>query len=315
MTSTTGPGRAPRGGSGLSASGGRSSGPRTRAAALVFLSPAMLVILAFTVVPMLLTFWISFHEWSMFTGLKDMRWVGLDNYATVITDDSHWAAMRNTATYCALSVLITVPLAFLVACLLFFPRLRGRGLVQMLLFATYVIPTVAIVVIWGNLYAPDYGPIPQLLQAVGIDSPAWLSDPDWALVALVIFNVWQMLGYYVVLLVAGLTHIPTDLFEAATVDGAGLVRQGWSIVIPLLRRSLVFVALMTLINSVQVFDPVYLLTQGGPADSTNVISYDIQRAAFQNGLAGEASAMAFSLFLLLVLVTGTLLGLSRRFER
>lgn len=281
----------------------------------MFLSPAMLVILAFTVLPMLLTFWISFHRWSMFTGLADMEWVGLDNYAAVITDQSHWAAMRNTAVYCALSLLITVPLAFLIACLLFFPRLRGRGLVQVLLFATYVVPTVAIVVIWGNLYAPDYGPIPQLLEAVGIGSPAWLSDPDWALIALVIFNVWQMLGYYVVLLVAGLTQIPTDLFEAAVVDGAGVIRQGRSIVIPLLRRSLVFVALMTLINSVQVFDPVYLLTQGGPADSTNVISYDIQRAAFQNGLAGEASAMAVSLFLVLVIVTGSLLGAARRGER
>lgn len=282
---------------------------------MVFLSPAMLVILAFTVLPMLLTFWISFHRWSMFTGLSDMQWVGLDNYAAVVSDQSHWAAMRNTGVYCALSLALTVPLAFGIACLLFFPRLHGRGLVQVLLFATYVVPTVAIVVIWGNLYAPDYGPIPQLLNAVGIDSPAWLSDPDWALIALVVFNVWQMLGYYVVLLVAGLTQIPTDLFEAAVVDGAGVIRQGWSIVIPLLRRSLVFVALMTLINSVQVFDPVYLLTQGGPADSTNVISYDIQRAAFQNGLAGEASAMAVSLFLLLVIVTGTLLGAARRAER
>ena len=114
---------------------------------------------------------------------------------------------------------------------------------------------------------------------------------------------------------APLYRIEPDLFEAAVVDGAGVIRQGRSIVIPLLRRSLVFVALMTLINSVQVFDPVYLLTQGGPADSTNVISYDIQRAAFQNGLAGEASAMAVSLFLVLVIVTGSLLGAARRGER
>jgi ABC-type sugar transport system permease subunit len=122
-----------------------------------------------------------------------------------------------------------------------------------------------------------------------------------------------MLGYYVVLLVAGLTQIPEDIYEAARIDGAGPIRQTFSITLPLLRNTLVFVLLMTVINSVQVFDPVYLLTQGGPANSTNVLSFDIQRTAFQNGLAGQASAMAFSLLIVLSLVAGAVsLGLRRR---
>jgi ABC-type sugar transport system permease subunit len=118
-----------------------------------------------------------------------------------------------------------------------------------------------------------------------------------------------MLGYYVILLVAGLTQIPEDLSEAAKIDGAGLIRQTWSITIPMLSKTLVFVLLMTFINSIQVFDPIYLLTQGGPAGSTNMISYEIQRSAFSYGLAGESSALAVTLFMS-ILVIGAVLGLA-----
>lgn len=270
--------------------------------AAIFLSPTVLVIGLFTVVPMIMTIVISFHRWSMFTPITDMQFVGFDNYARLLSDSARVQAIANTGLYVLLSVVITIPVAFLIAMLLYFPRLRGRNVVRVLLFATYVIPTIAIVIIWSNIYAPGYGPLSAIVQAVGITPPGWLSDPSWALLSLVIFNVWQMLGYYVILLVAGLTQIPEELYEAAKVDGAGLVRQTASITVPMLRGSLVFVILMTIINSIQVFDPIYLLTQGGPAGSTNVVSFEIQRSAFQYGQAGDASALAVSLFMLIVLV-------------
>ncbi|TRW44186.1 carbohydrate ABC transporter permease [Georgenia yuyongxinii] len=274
----------------------------------LFLSPTLLIIGTFIVVPMIMTVWISFHQWSMFTPIDDMTFVGLDNYARLLTDSTRVQAITNTAVYVGLSVLLTVPLALLVSLLLYFPTLRGKHVVRVILFATYVIPTVAIVIIWSNIYAPGYGPLSASLEAIGIPSPAWLSDPSWALVSLVIFNVWQMLGYYVILLTAGLTQIPEELYEAAKLDGAGIVRRTVSITVPLLRRSLVFVVLMTFINSIQVFDPIYLLTQGGPAGSTNVVSFEIQRSAFQYGVAGEASAMAVSLFMIIVVI-GAVLGI------
>ena len=286
---------------------------RHRVAAVGFLSPALLLILVFVAFPMAMTLWISLHRWSMLTPISQMKWVGLENYQAVLTDSTHLTAFRNTVVYVALSAAITIPLAVLLALLLYFPKLRGRGVVRVILFATYVVPTVAIVIVWSNLYAPSYGPIDAALSFVGITSPGWLSNPSSALISLVIFNVWQMLGYYVVLLVAGLTQISEDIYEAARIDGAGPIRQTFSITLPLLRNTLVFVLLMTVINSVQVFDPVYLLTQGGPANSTNVLSFDIQRTAFQNGLAGQASAMAFSLLIVLSLVAGAVsLGLRRR---
>lgn len=277
----------------------------------LFLSPALLIIGVFTLIPMGMTVWISFHSWSMFTPITEMTWVGLENYGRLFADSSRVQAIGNTVSYVALSALITIPLALLIALLLYFPRLKGKGLVRTILFATYVIPTIAIVIIWGNIYAPGYGPLSAMLGAVGIPSPGWLSDPSTALLSLVIFNVWQMLGYYVILLIAGLTQIPEELYEAARIDGAGVVRQTWSVTIPLLRPSLVFVALMTFINSIQVFDPIYLLTQGGPANSTNVVGFEIQRTAFQYGMAGESSALAVSLFMMIV-VAGAVLGLAMK---
>jgi ABC-type sugar transport system permease subunit len=270
----------------------------------LFLSPALLVIGLFTLVPMVMTVWISFHQWSMFTPITEMTWVGVDNYARLFTDPARVEALRNTVVYVGLSVLFTVPLAVLISLLLYFPRIRGKGLVRTLLFATYVIPTIAIVIVWGNIYAPGYGPLAAVFDAVGAESPAWLSDPKWALLSLVVFNVWQMLGYYVILLIAGLTQIPEELFEAAKIDGAGVVRQTMWITLPMLRPSLAFVVLMTFVNSIQAFDPIYLLTQGGPANATNLVSFEIQRSAFQYGVAGDASALAVSLFMVLLVIGG-----------
>src|SRR5690606_23576381 len=137
-----------------------------------------------------------------------------------------------------------VPLAGLVAMLLYFPKLKGAGVVRVILFATYVIPTIAVVIVWGNLYAPGYGPFSAVFTAVGVTPPGWLSDPRIALLSVVIFNVWQMLGYYVILITAGLTQIPEELFEAAKLDGAGIIRQTWSVTVPLLKPTLLFVVLM-----------------------------------------------------------------------
>lgn len=282
------------------------------AARVAFLSPALILVLVFTLIPIGLTFWISLHRWSMLTPMSQMEWAGFSNYTAVWNDATHREALANTFTYVGLSLLITLPLALLIAMLLFFPPLRGKSMVRVALFATYVIPTVAIVIIWSNLYAPGYGPFDTILSWFSIKSPGWLSHPRSALISLVIFNVWQMLGYYVVLLIAGLTSIPDDVYEAARLDGAGPIRQTFAITIPLLRNSLFFVAMMTIINSVQVFDPIYMLTQGGPINSTNVISFDIQRTAFQNGLAGQASAMAFSLFALIAILAGTFGLFTRR---
>ncbi|MBN9177492.1 MAG: sugar ABC transporter permease [Microbacterium sp.] len=268
----------------------------------LFLSPTILVIGLFTVIPLIITVVISFTDWSVFRALGDWKFVGLRNYEALLANTTRLQAIWNTVAYVVLSVVFTVPLAALVAMLLYFPKLKGAGFVRVALFATYVIPTIAVVIVWGNLYAPGYGPFSAIFTAVGLPSPGWLSDPRIALFSVVIFNVWQMLGYYVILITAGLTQIPEELYEAAKIDGAGIFRQTWSVTVPLLRPTLLFVLLMTVVNSIQVFDPIYLLTRGGPANATNVLSYEIQRAAFEYGKAGDAAALSVSLLMIVVLV-------------
>lgn len=286
--------------------GMRRAAPAHRGAATLFLSPALLVIGAFVLVPLGLTVWISLHEWSMYSPLGDMTWVGLDNYRSLWGSGDFRGSLWRTFLYSLMVVGGTLPLAFLLSLLLYFPTVRGRNIVRAILFSTYVIPTVAVALVWGALYAPGYGPLDQIVAALGLQPVGWISDPDVALLSLALFNVWQMLGYYTILLVAGLTQIPADVYEAARVDGAGQLRQTVSITIPLLQRTLVFVGMIAVINAVQVFDPVYLLTQGGPSNSTNVLTFDIQRTAFQFGLAGQASAMAISLLLVLAILAGAL---------
>jgi ABC-type sugar transport system permease subunit len=277
----------------------------------VFLTPGMAIILAFVLLPIVMTAWISLHRWSMFTSLGQMHWVGLANYRSLWGDGVFHHALQNTVIYAGLSLVITVPLAFVLGLLLFFPDAWGAGLLRTLLFGAYMIPTVAVALVWSALYAPDYGPINQAFEAVGLPTQPWLSSPDMALLSLVIFNVWQMVGYFTVLVVAGLTQIPGELYEVARLDGAGALRQTRSITLPLLRRTLTFVTVICAINSVQVFDSIYVLTQGGPVDSTNVLSFHVYRTAFEFGLAGQASAMAFVLLLVLAAASGIVLWAGR----
>lgn len=283
-----------------------------RATSAIFLSPALVVIGAFTLIPLIMTLVISLFRWSMLTPISKMSFVGFANYARILTDSGRLQVFGNTLIYVGLSVLITLPLAVVIAMLLYFPKLHGKSVVRTILFATYVIPTIAIVITFSNIYSPNYGPLATIIKAMGLPAPGFLSSPNQALVSLVIFNVWQMLGYYVILLVAGLTQIPSDLFEAARMDGAGVIRQMIYVTLPLLQRTLAFVALMTVINSIQVFDPIYLLTTGGPAGSTTVLSFDIQRQAFQYGLAGDASALSVMMLGLVALIGGVLAIVMRR---
>ena len=283
-----------------------------RATSAVFLGPALLIIGVFTLIPLVMTVIISLNRWSMFTPMSKMTFVGLANYARVLTDPSRLQAATNTLAYVGLTLVITLPLAVLIALLLYFPRLHGKAVLRTLLFATYVLPTIAVVITFSNVYAPKYGPLATIITTLGLPSPGFLADPRQALLFLVVFNVWQMLGYYVILLVAGLTQIPSDLFDAASIDGAGPIRRQLHVTLPLLRRTMAFVALMTVINSVQVFDPIYLLTTGGPAGSTTVLSFEIQRQAFQYGLAGDASALAVLMLGLVALIGGVLAIVMRR---
>ncbi len=268
----------------------------------VFLAPGVGLIALFVLLPILLTAWISLHLWSMYTPLTQMPFVGLANYQEVLGDPTFQQALLNTAVYTGLSVLLIVPLSLFFGIFLYRPAIHGKTVLRTLLFMTYMVPTVAVALIWGYLYSPLYGPLNQLLAAVGLPPQAFLGSTNEAMASLVVLNIWQTLGYYTVLVLAGLTQIPQDYYDASSIDGAGAFAQARYVTVPMLRRTLTFVGVIALINSLQVFDPIYVLTQGGPVNSTNVLTFDIYQTAFQFGRAGAASAMAILLLVVLAAV-------------
>jgi ABC-type sugar transport system permease subunit len=280
------------------------------------LSPAVGLIGVFILVPMALTIWLSFHDWSTQTGFEAARFVGLRNYEDIFGPISVGRDFRrafiNTAIYTALSVVMILPLSVVLGLLVYQTRVAGGKALRTVLFSTYMVPMIAVALVWSKLYSPTEGPFNQMLGWVGIGPQPWLASPDTALVSIVFLNVWQQVGYFTVLVVAGLTQIPGALYEAARIDGANRLQEFFSITLPLLRRTLLFSAVIAVINAVQVFEPVVLITQGGPAGSTNVLTYHIRRVGIERAQGGLGSAMAVTLMLSLIVVIFALFAFARR---
>lgn len=267
-----------------------------------FLSPGIGFIVLFVVIPILLTAWVSFHSWNMLTPFAKMPYVGVENYRQILSDPVFLAALRNTFLYSLISVAIVLPLSLTIGIFLFQTKVWASRLVRTLLFLPYVIPNVAVAIVWGYLYSPNYGPLNQILGFFHIPAQPWLGSVHEALISLVLLSLWQTVGYYTVIVLAGLTEIPKDYYEAASIDGASRWQTTRHITLPLLKRSITFIVIILTINSLQVFAPVYILTQGGPANSTNVVVYDMYRTAFNFLNMGQASAMAFILFLAILVM-------------
>lgn len=283
---------------------------------LVMLSPAISLLGVFVAAPMALTIWLAFQEWSTETGFGEARFIGLDNFVAIFGSSSvgrdFKGALINTALYTLASVAVILPLSIALGLLVYQRRVKGGVTLRTILFSTYMAPMVAVALVWSKLYSPSEGPINQMLGWVGLPPGRWLSSPDTALGSIVILNVWQQLGYFTVLAVAGLTQIPASLHEAAELDGAGPLQRFVHVTLPLLKRTLLFSAVIAVINAVQVFEPVALITQGGPVGSTNVLTYHIRRVGIERSQGGLGSAMAVTLMLALIVTIVALFGLARR---
>ncbi len=276
-----------------------------------FLTPGLGLLALFVVVPILLTAWISLHSGSMAMSYSQLQWVGLHNYTIIFQQSTFRTALINVFLYSAANIVIILPLAVLLGMFLQQTSIRAKNVLRTVLFLPYMIPTVAVAIVWGYLYEPQYGPINQILGWVHIPAQDWLGSINEAMISLVILNVWQTLGYYVVIVVAGLTEIPQEYYEAASIDGASWFQQQLYITLPLLNRSLAFVFVILTINTLQIFDPVYVLTQGSPVNSTDVVAYQMYVTAFNYGQAGLASAMAMVLLAVILLLSLVQLRLFR----
>mgnify|MGYP000079192050 CR=1 FL=1 len=284
----------------------------------LMLTPAVSLIAVFVLIPMALTIWLSFHEWSTQTGFGSARFVGLRNYedlfAPISVGRDFRTSFTNTAIYTALSVVIILPLSIMLGLLVYQKRVGGGQVLRTILFSTYMVPMIAVALVWSKLYSPTEGPINQILSWVGIGPQPWLSSPDTALVSIVILNVWQQVGYFTVLVVAGLTQIPVSVHEAAKIDGASRIQEFFLVTLPLLRRTLLFSTVIAVINAVQVFEPVVLITQGGPANATNVLTFHIRRVGIERAQGGLGSAMAVMLMLSLIVIIVLIFAAARQKE-
>lgn len=272
---------------------------RTTVEAYLLLTPSLAGLVLFLVAPIAGVVVISFFDWNL---MGTPRFVGLANYREMMGDSEVWRAMRNTVYYVLLNIPAQTVLALLLA-LAMNRKLRGGKVFRVLFVLPWMAMPVALGIVWSWAFDPQHGVVNQFLALFGVDGPAWLSSTGWAMPVLASVNIWQYTGYTMLFLLAGLQAIPESLYEAADLDGAGSVQRFFRITLPLLRPSMFFVLVTNTIGSFQMFDTVYVMTQGGPGGSTDTMNYHIYQQAFQLFRSGYASALAMLLFAVILLVT------------
>ncbi|RAP57195.1 sugar ABC transporter permease [Oleiagrimonas sp. MCCC 1A03011] len=285
-----------------------------RMAAWVFLAPALLVLGAFFVLPVLGGFALSLTDFDPYAlaHLHNLRFIGLGNYLALLQRPEFWSALGNTLYF----VLVGVPLSMassLGAALLLNHRLtRWSGFFRTALFAPVVTTLVAAAVVWRYVFNTRFGLVNGLLSGLGLDPVDWLGDPRWAMPTLILFAVWKNLGYNMILFLAGLQAIPPQLYEAARIDGASAPRTFWHVTLPMLGPTTLMVGILTLSGYFQMFTEPYVITEGGPLQSTVSVLYLMYEDGFKWWNLGMASAVAFMLFVLMFAITSGLLLFARR---
>jgi ABC-type sugar transport system permease subunit len=273
------------------------SGFRAFLGALPFITPSFLGVTVFLVVPVVVLFIISVLNWNL---ISPATVAGFTNYINIFRFDDAAHSLGVTFYY----VLLNIPLQTVVAlglAVMLNSKRRGMGIYRVLFVAPYLSTPVAMAVIWYWVFDPKLGVVNALLSHVGITGPQWLSSSSWAMPIVAFVNIWQYVGYNMLFFLAGLQAIPKQLYEAAELDGAGPVKQFFRISLPLLNPTMLFVLVTGVIGSFQVFDTLYVLTQGGPGNSTEVLNLKLYQVAFTDFRLGEASAMSVLLFAVILI--------------
>ena len=266
-----------------------------------FILPNLAGFFIFTFVPIVFSIIFSFCEWN--SG-SEIKFVGLDNYITMFTrDSSFWNALKNTIYYTAVTVPVTMAISLFLAILLN-QKLKGIVFFRSVIFFPYVASLVAVAVVWMALFNPDKGPVNGLLMALGVENPPrWAASTTWAMPTIIGLTVWKNMGYYMVVYLAALQGVSSELYEAAALDGANKWQQFLHITWPCITPSTFFILMMLMISTFKSYDIMYITTQGGPGEATKVLAYHIYNSAFISFKFGYASAVAMVLFMIIVVVT------------
>ncbi len=271
---------------------------RQRHAAGWLLSPALVALAVTTVIPLIVAVVLSLTKYDL---LSAPTFVGLENYRAILTDARFGTAVGNTMFFAFGQVIIGVVVALFVA-MLFNGRLFGGTAMRTLIYLPQAMSYVTVALLWSFLYDPYIGPINALLTSFGLGPVFFLTDANLAMPSIMLMSLWRNLGYYMIILLAGLKAIPPELIEAAHVDGAGWFRRLFHVIVPQLASPLLFVSVTWLMGGLQMFTQSYVMTQGGPGTATRTIVFDMYEAAFLRLDVGRASAIAVLMFLAVVLV-------------
>lgn len=272
---------------------------KQRLAGIILVTPAMLHFILFTSIPIVMALWLSMTDYRVFS---PPNWNWFSNYVEMFRDNVFMLSIWNTTVYTFWTVPVSMAIALVVAFILN-EKLRLRAWYRAAFFMPHVTATVAIAMVWMWMYNKEFGLLNAVLQGVGLPKINWLGDPNWSMFSVILLGIWKGIGQKMIIYLAALQGIPNQLYEAASIDGASKLQQFYRITIPMLSQVTFFIFVISLIDSFQVFEQIYVMTGGGPVHSTTVMTYEIYRNAFESYRMGYASAQAFLLFLIVFILT------------
>lgn len=270
-----------------------------------FIAPALILLLVFSIIPIFVAFFISFTDMSL-VGLADwtqINFISIDNYKEIITDPIFLKSLKNTLFYVIFGVPVVIALSLSLALMINFGKNRIFSVFRMIFYTPAITNVVAVAVVFSYLYNPSFGFLNYILSVIHLPSVPWLTNPVVAKISLIVLGVWRAVGANMLIFLAAIQGIPKELYEAASLDGASKIQQTLHITIPSLRFSTFFVTVTTLIGWLQFFEEPFVMTNGGPLDSTISISLFIYRNGFQFSKFGYAAAGSFILFTMIIVVT------------
>lgn len=271
---------------------------KTTAIALLFILPYVTIWLLFMVLPIGYGFFISLHEWNPILGSE---FIGLKNYINLFGRERFWKSLAVTAEFSAYVVPLIIGIGLVFALMLHHTRIRGAAWVEGAFFFPYLLNVSVVSIVWVFVLDGNVGIIPYYLRQIGLDPPTFLNSTAWVVPVIAFVSAWWLAGYRMVLFRAGLQTIPTELYESAAIDGAGGLRAFFLITLPLLKPTLLFATVITLVGGMRSVGQVIIMTNGGPGNSSEVLALYMYRLAFDFFKFGEAAAIGFILFAIVLL--------------
>lgn len=273
---------------------------KKNAVLLLFLLPAVIPLIIFWVYPIFRSVSISFTDWDYMT--PEYNVVGLDNYINLLADSGFQDALMNTLVFSVGTIVPTI-VGGLALAMLLKRKCKGNSFYKMVLFSPWITPTVAISIVWTWIYEPEAGVANMVLKAVGLNASTWINSSDTAMLSVIIVTVWKSMGYAMIFYLSALERVPSEMYEAAGVDGAGHWQQFIKMTIPLISPTTFFLTVMTSINALQAYDQIQILTQGGPSGSTRTLLYLYYQLGFEQFNMGQGTATAVLLILITIILS------------